>query len=339
MKKQYSHYPGSTASAMTQTLALCLIWLFACSAFPVFAQTKAPAPASELSVEFGSGLHFFNVSGYRGKVGEYDVLKSGADSTFSIVGNQGKNYFDANGQFFAADDQSYSFNVDMQRLFTTEFSYKKFIHYLDHDTLANQDSYTDNNPGPCYSRTMVSMEGAGKILLFGGRGGRLYDTWIWDGTNWLEQHPLNSPDERIRYAMAYDSFRKEVVLFGGEGKTVFYNDTWIWDENNWIKKTPVHKPDFTCGSAMAFDSIRKKIVMFGGFTADFIDNTWEWDGNDWTEVFPEHKPSPRGYMPIFFDNSFLALEIITVAAMVETSPAPTKTHPTVSIDWPLCEAE
>jgi hypothetical protein len=35
----------------------------------------------------------------------------------------------------------------MQRLFTTEFSYKKFIHYLDHDTLANQDSYTDNNPG------------------------------------------------------------------------------------------------------------------------------------------------------------------------------------------------
>jgi hypothetical protein len=132
---------------ITQALLLCLLACLVSGALSAFAQEKAPSPDSDLSVEIGSGLHFFNVSGYRGKVGEYDVLKSGADSTFSITGNQGKNYFDLNGQFFAADDQKYSFNVDMQRLFQTAFSYNKFIHYLDHDSLSNQDFYTDSNPG------------------------------------------------------------------------------------------------------------------------------------------------------------------------------------------------
>ncbi len=131
----------------TQALILCLVWLLMFFTLPAFAQDKSQPPDTELSVEIGSGLHFFNVSGYRGKVGEYDVLKSGADSTFSVLGRQGKNYFDLNGQFFADDDQKYSFNVDIQRLFQTAFSYKKFIHYLDHDSLSNQDSYTDYNAG------------------------------------------------------------------------------------------------------------------------------------------------------------------------------------------------
>jgi len=56
----------------------------------VFAQQKAPSPDSEVSVAIGSGLHFFNVSGYRGKVGEYEVLKSGADSTFPCMAIRGK---------------------------------------------------------------------------------------------------------------------------------------------------------------------------------------------------------------------------------------------------------
>ncbi len=144
-QKQQNLFSRATVSA--QALILFLLACLVFSTLPVFAQDKTPSPDNELFVEIGSGLHFFNVSGYRGKVGEYDVLKSGADSTFSIIGNQGKNYFDLNGQFFAAEDQKYSFNVDMQRLFQTALSYNKFIHYLDHDSLANQDFYTDYNPG------------------------------------------------------------------------------------------------------------------------------------------------------------------------------------------------
>lgn len=118
-----------------------------CSSVSVLAQDSPPAQNRELSVYFGSGLHFFNVSGYRGKVGEYDVLKSGVDGAFSINGNEGKNYFDLNGQFFAAHDQKYWFTVDAQRLFHTAFSYQQFTHYLDHDPLTNQDFYTDHNLG------------------------------------------------------------------------------------------------------------------------------------------------------------------------------------------------
>lgn len=138
-----------TVLVIAQMLCLLIFIPMACDPVSALAQDTAPAPAldRELSVYFGSGLHFFNVSGYRGKVGEYDVLTSGFDSTFSIAGNEGKNYFDLNGQFFSANEQKYSFNVDTQRVFQTAFSYQKFIHYLDHDTLSNQDFYTDHNRG------------------------------------------------------------------------------------------------------------------------------------------------------------------------------------------------
>jgi hypothetical protein len=124
------------------------VWLFLawCTA-PALSQDASVVTDDTISAEISTGVHHFNVSGYRGKVGEYDVLKSGADSTFSVTGNRGKNYFDMYGEFVATDDQKYSFNVDLQRIFQTELSYKKFIHYLDHDSLDNQDFVTDYNPG------------------------------------------------------------------------------------------------------------------------------------------------------------------------------------------------
>lgn len=61
----------------------------------------------------------------------------------------------------------------------------------------------------------------------------LSDTWEWDGTNWEQKAPAAAPSARQRHALAYDSARQRVVLFGGmerksNGTYVDLNDTWEW---------------------------------------------------------------------------------------------------------------
>ena len=111
------------------------------------AAEKSEAPADrEVTATAGTGFHQFNVIGNCSTVGEYDVLKSGADAYFTLQGREGRNYIDGSGRFFSANDQTYSFNIDMQRIFQTAFSYNKFTHNLGHDPLTNQDFATDFNP-------------------------------------------------------------------------------------------------------------------------------------------------------------------------------------------------
>ena len=53
-------------------------------------------------------------------------------------------------------------------------------------------------------------------MLFGGYGGSYRgDTWEWDGTVWVDKTPATSPSARDAHAMAYDSARGRIVLFGG----------------------------------------------------------------------------------------------------------------------------
>ncbi|WP_298344916.1 kelch repeat-containing protein [Ferrimicrobium sp.] len=70
------------------------------------------------------------------------------------------------------------------------------------------------------------------VLLFGGYGGEgnprlLDDTWIFDGENWRELHPLMSPTPRQEACMTYDAMNGQVVLFGGRGDNGYLDDTWI----------------------------------------------------------------------------------------------------------------
>jgi hypothetical protein len=59
----------------------------------------------------------------------------------------------------------------------------------------------------------------GLLVIFGGRGrsgdGLWGDTWEWNGSAWAQRTPTPSPSERENTAMAYDSARGVVVMFGG----------------------------------------------------------------------------------------------------------------------------
>jgi len=68
------------------------------------------------------------------------------------------------------------------------------------------------------------------VVLVGGWG--LADTWEWDGSQWVQRTPATSPPPRWGgHAMAYDSLRGRVVLFGGSnGYNSYLGDTWVYSE-------------------------------------------------------------------------------------------------------------
>ncbi len=67
-----------------------------------------------------------------------------------------------------------------------------------------------------------------RVLLFGGlgNGSNSYsDSWEWDGSNWTQRTPTNSPSARGGHAMAYDFARECVLVFGGDDA---FDDMWLY---------------------------------------------------------------------------------------------------------------
>ena len=52
---------------------------------------------------------------------------------------------------------------------------------------------------------------------------------------WTQRHDFG-PSPRVRSAMAYDSMRRSVVLFGGDPvRAALIGDTWQWDGADWTQ--------------------------------------------------------------------------------------------------------
>jgi galactose oxidase-like protein len=67
--------------------------------------------------------------------------------------------------------------------------------------------------------------------------------------------------------MAYDSKRREVVVFGGYGpERQRLGDTWIWNGREW-RQAPGNGPTARNQGWMAFDAFRGVTVLFGGCCA------------------------------------------------------------------------
>ena len=109
-------------------------------------------------------------------------------------------------------------------------------------------SWTQAQPAhsPSPRRGAVAASFAGKVVLFGGDtlppsyGDWLSvdETWLWDGTDWTQAQPAQSPDPRSFAAMA--AADGEVVLFGGAsfgGNGGSPEGTWTWDGLSWTKHT------------------------------------------------------------------------------------------------------
>jgi hypothetical protein len=141
-------------------------------------------------------------------------------------------------------------------------------------------------------------------VLFGGQAtsGLLNDTWGWDGTLWTQSEDIG-PSARCEHALAFDSIRERVVLFGGGTPGppwTYFADTWEWDGTEWTQMADTG-PALRLGYGMTFDTKIKRVVLFGGGNASTLfADTWSWDGTEWTQE-QDTGPSARNEHGLAYD--------------------------------------
>jgi hypothetical protein len=165
---------------------------------------------------------------------------------------------------------------------------------------------TPTLPAARESHAMAYDSSRGRVVMFGtfpfGAFPGERDTWEWDGKTWIRAVSPTMPAARSEHAMAYDSLRGRVVMFGGQASTT-YDDTWEWNGSSWVERTPPVSPPPRSGHAMAYDIARGRVVLFGGTASGGanLGDTWEWDGASWTQRMPAASPSPRAYHAMVYD--------------------------------------
>ncbi len=184
------------------------------------------------------------------------------------------------------------------------------------DGTAWSELHPAQSPPPRAGATMTYDGRTGSVVLFGGNGappgqfptpgdtGLLNDTWVWNGTDWREEHPAVSPPARQDAAMGYASSTGDVVLFGGfadqetpDSNLVYLGDTWVWDGTNWSRASQADGPPSRGYSTLAPDSTSGDLVLFSGwgdgsFLGPALDDTWVWSDGRWTQ---ESGAGPPGF--------------------------------------------
>lgn len=114
---------------------------------------------------------------------------------------------------------------------------------------------------------------------------------------WTLTSSAGPPWGRDDTALAYDSLRQRVVLFGGVG----YTDTWEWDGTIWEQKA---SPTFSVGQygghAMAYHELLQVTVMFGN-SAVSPSLVALWNGTTWIQGPYSGNPSTRTQCALAYD--------------------------------------
>lgn len=164
-----------------------------------------------------------------------------------------------------------------------------------------------NSPLARSSHGMAYDSARGVVVLFGGQKDQsdtnhFDDTWEWNGVNWTQRTSTTHPSARRKPAMAYDSTRNVVTLFGGWNGNSYFDDTWEWAGTNWTQRAPTSRPSKRFAADMVYDSVRNVSVLFGGdYSSNFFDDTWEWNGVNWVMRNPSNHPSKRKRHAMVYD--------------------------------------
>ncbi|MGE0403759.1 MAG: Kelch repeat-containing protein, partial [Kofleriaceae bacterium] len=99
---------------------------------------------------------------------------------------------------------------------------------------------------------------------------------------------------RRSHAMAYDSSRQRVVLFGGRvgvGVGTLNDETWERVGTSWQQRTDSVHPSARANAVMFYEQGR--VILFGGIgdNNERFDDTWALDGNGWTQLAPANVPT------------------------------------------------
>lgn len=141
------------------------------------------------------------------------------------------------------------------------------------------------------SHSMVFDSNRSRVVLFGGRSpslGIMGELWEFDGVAWEKKSPAGGlPPARESHAMAYDSVRQRVVVFGGMGRSgVPLNDMWEYDGTSWSHIVALTRPVARSHHSLTFDVARARVILFGGrdLNSAPLSDTWEYGALGWTHV-------------------------------------------------------
>ena len=143
---------------------------------------------------------------------------------------------------------------------------------------------TFNAPAPREEMGMVFDASRNRTILFGGcdeGSATIYgDTWEYNGNDWIEVTPANSPTARFRGMMEYDSNRSRAVYFGGFDGTQQQTQTYEYAGDQWEQiPTGITVPTSLTEMAAAYSPTSGTVTMFAGFGTSFNNDTWAYTGD------------------------------------------------------------
>jgi MYXO-CTERM domain-containing protein len=173
------------------------------------------------------------------------------------------------------------------------------------------------------TRQVVVMFGGENRSVNFGAATPTQDLWEWSQATgqWsLRAATGTVPDARAGAAMAFDSARNKMVLFGGRAASGYnYEDLWEWDPTTgaWSEKSNAGShPSARAQHGMVYEKASGKILLFGGgrSTAPSSDgtsvsaslgDTWELDPTTgtWAQLAPTGAPSVRHDFGLVWDST------------------------------------
>lgn len=126
--------------------------------------------------------------------------------------------------------------------------------------------------------------------------------------NWQQIITTNTPAVVGEYAMAYDSDRDVVVLYGGNATGWPYeNSTWEFDGSDWAEVTTSGQPNAVYGMSLVYDDASNEMLLFGGSddTDVVLAETWAFnaDNDTWTQLTPTTSPPARTYAQMVYTST------------------------------------
>src|SRR5262245_53369855 len=174
-------------------------------------------------------------------------------------------------------------------------------------------------PVPALRFAAVATGPGERLFLFGGQTvtGTVSELWRFTGAEW--QQPGAPPvGARRQAALAFDSLRGELVLFGGtDANQALLGDTWVFDGAAWTQRLPPQSPSPRSGAAMAFDQRRQRTVLFGGNPGTPVADTWEWNGIDWLQRAPAQQPPNYAALAMVYDAARQEVGLLGAATGVD----------------------
>ncbi len=141
-----------------------------------------------------------------------------------------------------------------------------------------------------------------KTVIFGGVNGAQFSnaTFTWNGFDFHQELPVNSPSARTYSAAYYDESERAVVMVGGALTPL---DRWKWTGSNWEPLSFQVAPELGTGMSMAYDIARKEAVLFGGTDRKqrLVSGTWTWRDTRWVKHMADVTPEPRTWAAMTYD--------------------------------------